>query len=148
MSRRTAILAVATGVAATVVAGCAAPGPGAPGYPFNVSGTYRGTLTLDGREHAAVVEMRTCPDGTVAGSLRIEGSEKARGDFSGTISDDTLVWRSSFHHPELGCGGVARGVGAVARGGGSLGGTLRVDGSCRGARTGRFELARPGPEGA
>lgn len=122
-------------------------GPGSADYPFNVSGVYVGTLTLEGEDHPTTVEMETRSDGTVSGSIRSGDPLRARGDFSGTLRADTLVWRSAYRLPSRGCSGVARGVGPVARGGGAIHGSVRVEDSCRGTLRGRFEWSREGDAG-
>lgn len=149
MTARGIRLAVLIGLG--IVAACATdPGPGDPGYPHNVSGTYAGRLTVDGAEYEAVVRMRTASDGTVSGALAAapldvpegERSGSIEGDFSGTVHGDTLVWRSSWIVPSSGCSGVLRGRGPVAAGGGTVEGRIRLVGSCLESAAGNYRLSR------
>lgn len=145
-ARRTLLLALAL-----LAGACAsAPRPGDAGYPYNVDGTYRGRLTVDGAEFEAVVRMRTAADGTVSGSLAGASvapgedglSGTLEGDFSGTVQGDSLVWRSSWVVVSSGCSGVFRGRGPVARGGASVEGEVRMAGSCVESGRGSFSLDR------
>lgn len=134
-----------------LVAACGGnPAPGDPGYPYNVEGRYAGRLTVGAIEYEAVIRMETAADGTVSGSLgaaRLDGpseepSRSLDGDFSGTLQDDILVWRSSWVVPSTGCSGILRGRGPVESGGSALEGEARMAGDCMGAAAGRYRLTR------
>lgn len=139
-------------LAAALAAGACAgpPGPGDPAYPYNVAGTYRGRLVVDGAEYEAVIRMETADDGTVAGALgsaRLDvgdddPSRTVEGDFSGTVVGDSLVWRSSWIVPSSGCSGVFRGRGPVARSGSSVEGEVHAAGSCGPSGRGSYSLDR------
>lgn len=134
-----------------LLAACAtAAGPGDPGYPYNLEGTYGGNLTVADAEYEAVIRMETASDGTISGgfaaaplnAIADDRSGSMQGDFSGTITGDSLVWRTSWVVPSTGCSGVLRGRGPVARGGGEVEGELRMAGSCVESAGGTFRLSR------
>lgn len=144
------VLAVFSVLAVFVVACATAPGPGEPGYPYNLQGTYGGNLTVAGAEYEAVIRMETGSDGTVSGGFAAAPLDAAagdrtgsiEGDFSGSIIGDSLVWRSSWVVPSSGCSGVLRGRGPVARGGAEVEGEVRMAGSCVESAAGSFRLSR------
>ena len=82
--RRTTLSALAIFLAA-----CAGnPGPGEPGYPFNLAGDYTGQFTVEGTAIPAVMTLATGAGGAVTGSFTVAQSSPERwtGHWRGTSS--------------------------------------------------------------
>ena len=108
---------------------CAAnPRPGEPGYPYNVSGTYQASFTVDGNPYTGTLEATTGPGGAVTGSFRVVGEVTASASFTGTVVGDSLSWTGGYTLAEVECPGTISSEGVVAEGGESLSGDLFVVG--------------------
>ncbi|MCG8467176.1 MAG: hypothetical protein MJB57_03070, partial [Gemmatimonadetes bacterium] len=66
MKARFVMLALALGACA------GAPGPGDPGYEYNLNGTYAGEVAADdGSAFAGVFEFQTLPGGEITGTMAL-----------------------------------------------------------------------------
>lgn len=136
MSRALPILVLAA------LAACAAnPRPGEPGYPYNVSGTYDATFTVDGDPYTGTLEAATGPGGAVTGSFRVVGDVTASGSFTGTLAGDSLSWSGPYTLAEVDCPGLVSGRGTVDQGGESFSGDLHVEG-CDAVYEGGYTASR------
>lgn len=137
-------------LAAMVVAASACaitPGPGDPGYPFNVSGSYTGRLRVDGQPFDATLQLRTTPGGSVRGALRVSVPVEIEGRVEGVIIDDLLRLTISYRDARD-CESGIQGILTVERGGAVIEGPVTVD-DCGTATAGRMNFRRQsrGPRG-
>lgn len=121
--------------------GCATvPGPGDPGYPYNVEGAYDGRLVFDGQPFDARVRLRTRPGGRVDGALRVVPPVAIEGKVTGAVRDDLL--RISVTYRSSGdCDGRIEGILTVERGGGVIEGPVTVT-DCADPVAGRMSFRR------
>lgn len=111
---------------AVLLAACAGnPGPGEPGYAFNLSGDYTGQFTVEGTVISAIMTLQTGPGGAVTGSFRV-AEMGLTGSVEGTLVGDQLAFRGGYHNPESGCDGVAESTATVGQGGATLSGPMTV----------------------
>lgn len=139
MRFRVAVMLV---VAGTLQACAAAPGPGDPGYPYNLSGTYTIRLSVQGMSFSGTAELETRPGGAISGTLRLTSPYSVTGDITGTVVGDQATLITEYEVPSMGCVGATRSTGAVEEGGTRMQGNLSVDDSCGGMMTGRTTLTR------
>ncbi len=102
------------------------PGPGEPGYPFNLSGDYAGEFTVDGMALPAIMTLATGVGGAVTGSFTVSAMG-ITGEVEGTLVGDQLTFRASYYNPETSCPGTAESAVTVGEEGGSLSGPLTVN---------------------
>jgi hypothetical protein len=122
---------------------CAAnPGPGETGYPYNLTGGYRGEFLVEGMAFTFTMELRTGAEGALAGDYRVTDPVAMSGPLAGTVSADSVRFSLNYLNPMDGCGGVVDGAGIVETGGGSFSGRARVNDSCNGFLSATFAMRR------
>jgi hypothetical protein len=135
-------LAMATWI--SVLSACAsAPGPGDPGYGFNLEGRYEGRVHLDDQPFDALLSLTTEPDGRVRGTFRVRDGVALDGQVEGVIVDDLLRIRITYVSPG-GCDGSMDGVLTIEPGGIALDGPVAVR-DCTGPASGRLAFRRRQP---
>jgi hypothetical protein len=128
---------------ASFLAACAAnPQPGEPGYPYNLSGSYRVEVLVDGAPYRGMMELSTAPGGVVNGSFMVTEPVHVAGTVEGAIVADTLDFRMPYEIQENGCAGVVSGRGGVAEGGGAFSSPVVLDDSCGGEMSGTISIQR------
>ncbi len=138
MSRPRRVVASAVLV---LLAACAGnPGPGEPGYPFNLTGDYTGQFAVEGTVIPAVMTLTTGAGGMVTGSFTV-AQMGLTGKVDGTLVGNQLAFRAAYHNPESGCDGTAESSATVGDGGASLSGPLRVT-ECGQILSGSFDFRR------
>jgi hypothetical protein len=109
-----------------LLAACAGnPGPGQPGYPFNVSGDYSGQFVVEGQGIAAMLSLRTGPGGVVTGEARV-AEMGITANVEGTVLGSQFTLRMSYHNPSTRCDGLVEGTATIAEGGASFSGPATV----------------------
>ena len=100
--------------AASILTGCAGtPGPGDPGYAYNVEGAYRGRLMVEGSPFEATLDLRTSRGGRISGSFNVLAPLEIEGAVVGTVMDDLL--RLTLTYESDGRASSGRGVVKGAR---------------------------------
>lgn len=124
---------IMTGLTAlALAAGCAGtPGPGDPGYAYNVDGTYVGRLTVEGEPFEATLDLSTGRGGAVRGSFAVRAPLEIEGSVEGAVVDDllrvTLSYDAGRRPPsQPPCESRIEGILTVARGGGVLDGPVTI----------------------
>jgi hypothetical protein len=109
-----------------LVAACAGnPGPGDPGYPFNVSGDYSGQFVVEGQGISATLSLQTGPGGAVTGDLRVtEMGITAKAE--GTVLGSQLTLRIAYRNPGSGCDGMAEATATIGQGGATFSGPATI----------------------
>ncbi len=131
------------GFLALVLWACAGtPGPGEAGYPYNLSGEYRGEILVEGMAFGTVLDVETGAGGEIRGSYQVTDPISMTGEVTGTLVADTARFSLRYMNPMDGCGGTLDGTGVVDEGGGAYAGRVRVNDSCGGYLSGRFSLKR------
>jgi len=134
--RRTTLTALAL-----LLAACAGnPGPGEPGYPFNLGGEYTGSFSVEGEVIPAVMTLVTGAGGVVTGSFTVAGMGLA-GSVQGMLVGDRLAFLAAYRNPDSGCDGTAESAATVGEGGASLSGPLTVR-ECGQVLSGSFSFRR------
>ena len=119
--------------AALCLAACSGnPMPGDRGYPYNTTGLYELSLDTEGVLYTGPARLTTSPGGLVYGSVDVGGPENVSGDFSGSITGDTLSFESNYER-EGDCAGLLSGSGIIAEGGGLVAGDAVAYDDCTGA---------------
>ena len=109
-----------------LVTACAGtPGPGDPGYLFNVTGSYSGQFSVEGQALPATLELDTAPGGVVTGMFAIAMMD-IEGTVEGEIVGNEITWVGSYYNPESGCDGVASATGTIAENGASMEGQVEA----------------------
>lgn len=122
---------IALPAAALLLAACAGnPGPGEPGYAYNLSGDYRAEVVVAGGTYAGGVELQTLPGGGVQGVLLVEEPEVVHAEISGRLAGDTLHYDMKYEVFSSGCTGRGEGTGNVAVGGTEVSGPLTIRDDC------------------
>ncbi len=122
-------------------AACAtAPGPGDPGYAFNVRGLYTGRFTVEGQRFAATLRLRIAPGGRVDGTFRVVSPVEIDGTVRGQVLDDLLRLTVTYRNAD-GCDGRIEGILDVARGGATVDGPVIVN-DCAEPIAGRMSFRR------
>lgn len=128
---------------AVVAWACAGnPGPGETGYPYNLSGSYRGDFLVEGMAFGFTMDLATGAQGALAGDYRVTSPVAMSGPLTGTVSADSVTFSLNYVNPMDGCGGTVQGGGAVEPGGGSFSGRARVNDSCNGILPATFAMRR------
>jgi hypothetical protein len=128
-------------VALLGIGACAtAPGPGAPGYPYNVSGAYAGRLHIDDQPFDATLRLRIVPGGRVDGMLRVVSPVEIEGQVRGNVLDDLLRLTIGYRS-RAGCEGRIDGILTVERGGALVEGPVTVT-DCGERIAGRMSFRR------
>ena len=118
---------VAASAVFVLLASCAGnPGPGEPGYPFNLSGDYTGEFTVDGMPIPAAMTLVTAAGGAVTGSFTVV-QMGITGKVDGTLVGNQLAFRATYFNPESSCNGTAESSATVGEGGATLSGPLTVN---------------------
>lgn len=133
--------------AATIVTGCAGtPGPGDPGYAYNVDGPYQGRLMVEGSPFEATLDLRISRGGRVQGSFSVRAPLEIDGAVDGTVIDDLL--RVTLTYESAGTAGTGRacegrveGILSVSRGGGTIEGPVTIT-DCGDPLPGRMSFRR------
>lgn len=108
------------------LAACAGtPGPGEPGYPFNVSGTYSGQFTVEGQTISATLSLETAKGGAVTGEVRV-AEMGITAKVEGTVVGSQFNLRIAYRNPGSGCDGVAESTATVGEGGATISGPLAI----------------------
>ena len=129
--------------AALLLGACAGnPGPGESGYAYNLTGTYSGTLDVEGILFSAVLELNTAPGGAVTGTFTATGMSPVSGDITGTITEDAFVFRIRYNRTAEGCSGVLSGRATIPTGGGEFTSSVGIDDNCDGSLAGYLRVTR------
>ena len=118
------------------------PGPGESGYAYNLTGTYSGTLDVEGMLFSAVLELNTAPGGAVTGTFTATGMSPVSGDITGTITEDAFVFRIRYNRTAEGCSGVLSGRATIPTGGGEFTSSVGIDDNCDGSLAGYLRVTR------
>jgi len=109
-----------------LLAACAGnPGPGDPGYAFNVSGDYSGQFVVEGQGIAATLSLQTAPGGVVSGQVRVT-EMGISAEIQGMVAGSQLTLRIAYRNPGNGCDGVAEGTATITEGGATFSGPMTV----------------------
>lgn len=109
-----------------VLAACAGnPGPGDPGYAFNVSGDYSGQFLVEGQGISATLSLQTAPGGVVSGQVAVP-EMGISAEIQGMVVGNQLTLRMSYHNPTTQCDGLGEGTATVAEGGAAFSGPMTV----------------------
>jgi len=137
------LLAVAGALLATACAG--GPGPGDPGYAYNVEGRYAGRLTVDGTPFDAAFDLRTTGAGRVYGTFRVQAPIEVEGELSGRILDNllraTVTWQGSGDGSGRNCTSVVEGILTISPGGAVVDGPVTIS-DCGDTLSGRMSFRR------
>ena len=139
---KTARFWMAAGLVAGAWACAGTPGPGEAGYPYNLSGLYRGQVVVEGQAFDFEMDVLTRPGGTFEGSYGVTSPVSMSGPVSGMVVADTATFSLSYMNPMDGCGGTLDATGTVESGGESFAGRLRVNDSCGGLLAGTFNMKK------
>lgn len=132
---------VAASALLVLLAACAGnPGPGEPGYPFNLSGEYTGEFNVEGMAIPALMTLATASGGVVTGSFTV-AQMGITGKVDGTLAGDQLAFRATYFNPESSCNGTAESSATVGEGGATLSGPLSVN-ECGQTMSGSFSFRR------
>ena len=128
---------------ALLLAACGGgPGPGDPGYPYNLVGVYTGRLTVEGEAFDAELDLSTSRGGRVRGTFRVRQPLEIDGRAEGTVIDDllrlTVTYRSDGRAD---CDGRVEGILTVETGGGVIEGPVTIA-DCDDALSGRMSFRR------
>ena len=126
-----------------VLAACGGgPGPGDPGYRYNVAGVYSGRLVVEGEAFDAELELSTSGGGRVRGTFRVRRPLEIDGRAEGTVIDDllrlTVTYRSDGRAD---CDGRVEGILTVEPGGNVIEGPVTIA-DCNDALAGRMSFRR------
>ncbi len=103
------------------------PGPGAPGYAYNVSGPYTGRLMVEGQPFDATLELRTARGGRVSGTFRVRSPLEIDGRVDGVVIDDLLRVTITYrNNARVGCSGRIEGILTIDEGGGIVAGPVTI----------------------
>jgi hypothetical protein len=126
-----------------VLGACAGnPGPGESGYAYNLTGTYSGSLDVEGMLFSSVLELNTAPGGAVTGTFTATGMSPVSGEITGTITEDTFVFRIRYNRTAEGCSGVLSGRATIPTGGGEFTSSVGIDDNCDGSLAGFLRVSR------
>ncbi len=118
------------------------PGPGEVGYAYNLTGTYSGTLDVEGMLFSTVLELNTAPGGSVTGSFTATGMGPVSGTLTGTITEDAFVFQVRYNRTAEGCSGVLSGRATIPTGGGEFSSSVGIDDGCDGSLAGYLRVSR------
>ena len=118
------------------------PGPGEAGYAYNLTGTYSGTLDVEGMLFSTVLELNTAPGGSVTGSFTATGMGPVSGTLTGTITEDAFVFQVRYNRTAEGCSGVLSGQATIPTGGGEFSSSVGIDDGCDGSLAGYLRVSR------
>ena len=109
-----------------LLAACAGnPGPGEPGYAFNVSGDYSRQFIVEGQGISATLSLQTASGGVVSGQVRVP-EMRISSEVQGMVASTQLTLRLSYHNPSPRCDGVAEGTATITEGGATFSGPMTV----------------------
>lgn len=140
--KKTAVAGLTAGLFVALAACAGAPGPGEAGYPFNLSGSYSGQVSVEGQAFSMTVDLRTEAAGVIRGTYEVTSPVSMAGDVTGTLVADTATIRLDYMNPMDGCGGNFEAKGPVDEGGDAFSGRARVNDSCGGFLSGTVRLRR------
>lgn len=131
MKARFMILALALGACA------GAPGPGDPGYEYNLNGSYVGEIAADdGNFFSATFELETMPGGEVVGTMSVTDPFSIEGDVTGMIIGAEASLDMTYEITDQGCGGSFSGSAVIDAGGNGAAGSMEVtEDGCGGGPT-------------
>lgn len=104
-----------------------APGPGDPGYPFNVSGAYQGRFLFDGQPFDATMNLRIGGGGRVRGAFRVGAPVELDGPVEGAVIEDMLRLTVRYRAGD-GCEAEVEGILTIESGGNVIEGPVTVMG--------------------
>ena len=138
------VLEIAAVVAMTGCAGT--PGPGDPGYAYNVGGVYGGRLMVEGQPFDATLDLRTARGGRVRGSFDVRAPLEIAGRVDGSIVDDLLRVTLTYERPTRsdatdGCESRVEGILSVSAGGDIIDGPVTIT-DCGDGLAGRMSFRR------
>lgn len=144
MRMRTMTLGIA--VAALAVACAGTPGPGEPGYAYNLDGLYSGRLMVEGEPFDATLDLRTSRGGRVRGSFRVRSPLEIDGRLQGILIDDLLRIDVTYPGGDATtpgglCENGVQGILSVSRGGGIVEGPVTIA-DCGDTLAGRMSFRR------
>jgi len=117
---------VAASALLALLAACAGnPGPGDPGYPYNVSGTYSGRFMVEGQSLGATLSLQTSPGGVVGGEVQVPDMG-VTAEVEGTVAANQLTLRIAYFNPVTRCDGLAEGTVTVTEGGATFSGPVTI----------------------
>lgn len=123
--------------------GCAGnPGPGEPGYPFNLSGAYEGEVVIQDTPIRVALELATGPPGLISGAYQTLDPMNMEGLVTGTLEGDTVTLIVDYRNAADGCSGTLRAVGRVEEDGLGFSGRALVSDSCSGSLEGTFRFRK------
>lgn len=133
------------------VAACAGnPQPGDPDYPYNVNGVYSAEFVADdGSVYTGTMTLATSMGGTVSGEMALTDPLGVDGTIEGALIPDedgnyTMVDVTvTYTIPDVNCGGVGLGTGAIEEGGGTVVGSMEITDDCQGPISVTFTLTLP-----
>lgn len=130
-------------IAAVPILTCAGtPGPGEADYPYNLSGSFGGSIMVEGMGFSTVLEFATEEGGERRGTFQITNPVAMDGEAVGNPVADGARFHLSSMNPADGCGGTLDGTGIVQEGGGAFAGSLQVNGACGGYPSGRHSFRK------
>jgi hypothetical protein len=118
------------------------PGPGEVGYPYNLSGSYRGAVIVEDLSFALTMDLVTRAEGTLAGEYWVTEPVVMSGPVTGSTVADSVTFSLNYVNPMDGCSGFLQGDGTIETGGGSFSGRARINDSCNGVLTATFAMRK------
>jgi hypothetical protein len=118
------------------------PGPGEPGYAFNLMGYYQGQIVIQDMAIPVALELSTGPPGVVSGTYQVLDPMSMEGLVTGTLQADTVSLTLEYRNAADGCAGTLKGVGRVGEDGLSFSGRALIDDSCTGSLEGTFRFRK------
>jgi len=101
------------------------PGPGEPGYPYNVTGSYSGQFIVEGQSISATLSIETLKGGEVTGEVRVAEMGIAA-KVQGMVVGSQLSLRIAYRNPGSGCDGVAETTATIGDGGETISGPVAI----------------------
>ena len=118
------------------------PGPGEPGFAFNLQGSYAGRVMVEGQAFGVEMDLRTLEGGALEGRYRVTSPVQMSGPITGALAADSVTFRLNYENPMDGCDGILEGRGTVSDGGGEFTVNADVNDSCGGFLGGTFSFRR------
>jgi hypothetical protein len=141
--KRRIFLAGSPALIALLAWACAVnPGPGEVGYPYNLSGSYRGAVMVEDLSFTVTMDLYTGAGGALAGEYRVTDPVVMSGPVTGSTVADSVTFSLDYVNPMDGCSGFLQGDGTIETGGGSFSGRARINDSCNGFLTATFAMGK------
>jgi len=131
MKARFMILALAFGACA------GSPGPGEPGYDYNLTGSYVIDVEADdGTPYAGTLQLETLPGGEIVGSMSLTDPVPIEGEMTGMVIGAEASLTMAYEIVGQGCGGTFEGTAVIDAGGtGAVGSMDMTEDGCGGSPT-------------